>query len=593
MKSLLKVKTAIMMILCLVLFNCSMKILSKADYMKIGAKKNTSPPSNQMVVEYSGNVIPHASTFDFDSLSVSSGKTAEFTIINRGSGTLALTNMNKIILDNTSDYAVDVSGLEQEISPGASSKFSVTFISPDNNSAVESGSISIPNNFGAAYVINVKCTAGSPIQKIMTVDNNGAPVNNGTLIDFDSLNLPAGGKNIDLEIINNGDTGLYLTAPAKVLLDNTTDFQLSGLSDMSSPIRKGSPAKFGVKFISSAIDGLKKHGVVTIHNSFGIDYVIYLSCTAPAFDESKMQISNGLSVVARNGQFDFDSIDANLRDKPVTFTISNTANATLTIDSVTGLENNTNFKIDFSTPVIGPNSSATFTIQFVSAALDNAQKTAAISIGNNYGNPYTIIVECTAKTAATYTFTGSTTWSLPKYGDLVITCRGAGGGGGGNGGSFSYPGSGEIPGGIGAGGGAGYLNSNSFYNVQVNTFISISIGAGGQAGGNGVDGYADYSSIKVQSTAGQTGGIGGATTVSFDYNNHIVTASGGNGGTGGGAAGNESGGYGSPGAGQPSGSGTNGGVSSNNPYGNGGIARTNGSSGVVFIQWTGFAVNNN
>jgi hypothetical protein len=207
------------------------------------------------------------------------------------------------------------------------------------------------------------------------------------------------------------------------------------------------------------------------------------------------------------------------------------------------------------------------------------------------------------------TFDSSGTFDVPPgEGRIMVEVwgGGGGGGGGGNGGTYSEM---TYSGGPGGGGGGGGYGKDAI-SVTPGSSLTVTIGAGGTAGGIGSAGsgggttsVSDISGVLISATGGNGGAAGGnsssggngsagnggnpgTSTASLSINgvqggggpNTAVTASGGSGGVGG-AYGSCPGAFGTgqaPGGGGASGAGQ---------YGAAGTAGNSGASGMVVIYY--------
>jgi len=142
-----------------------------------------------------------------------------------------------------------------------------------------------------------------------------------------------------------------------------------------------------------------------------------------------------------------------------------------------------------------------------------------VTIQNSYTKvPTTTITEWTSVPPTTKTFTYGTNDFVIPVGVTEISVTATGGGGGGGGGGY---GTGGESSGSGGGGGSGFTTTVSNIAVTPGETLTVVVGAGGAAG-----------SAQYSRSSGGFGGNGGTSTLSRGAST-LLTAAGGNGGTGG------------------------------------------------------------
>ena len=373
------------------------EIRGGTDWASVTPASAASAPT--IAITQGATAIPTANSpaFAMGSVALSTNLDVTFTITN--AGTAPLTLATPIAITGTG-YSI----FTQPTSPVANGAGNTTTFVVRFNSATAVtnalGTVTIANNAGADYVVNLSANATAPAAPTIAITQSATaiPTANSPAFAMGSVALSTN-LDVTFTITNAGTAPLTLTTPIAI-----TGTGFSILTQPTSPVANGAgnTTTFVVRF-NSATAVTNALGTVTITNNANTSYVVNLSATATAAPTPSIAITQGATAIstANSPAFAMGSIvtGSNL---DVTFTITNAGTAPLTLTTpitITG----TGYSIltQPTSPVAnGAGNTTTFVVRFNSAtAVTNALGT--VTITNNANTSYVVNLSATATAAPT------------------------------------------------------------------------------------------------------------------------------------------------------------------------------------------------
>ena len=391
-----------------------------------GSNPLSDDPMPEMIVIGNGNeivdgdAVPGASKHTaFGTININSTVVRTFTIENTGDAPLTLSGSPRVVVGgtHTSDFIVTTQP-PASVAASSSTTFQVTFdptaagrrtatISIDNNDSDEN-----PYNFA----IHGTCTLGPE----MVVTGNGNEITDGDAspslsdhTDFGLVDVSSGTVVRTFTIENAGDEALTLetSETARVVVSGThaSDFSVTTQPPVSSIDASGNTT-FQVTFDPSAAGTRSATLTISNNDSDENPYNFVIQGTGTTIPVPEIAVTGNGQLIPDGDIFadvadgtNFGSADVSSATVVRTFTIENSGNAVLTLETnatdrvVVSGTHASDFTVTAQPSVssIGAGSSTTFQVTFNPSATGTRSATLSISNNDSDENPYNFAIQGT------------------------------------------------------------------------------------------------------------------------------------------------------------------------------------------------------
>ncbi|HXZ78760.1 MAG TPA: choice-of-anchor D domain-containing protein [Terriglobales bacterium] len=353
----------------------------------------TSAPSTVLVVGTAAAISINPTSVNFPSQALNTTSNSQsVTITNSGTADLSIFSIGLSGFNNA-EFAVSTPALPLSIGAGASVNFTVTFT--PGGLGQRSATLKISDNTSAGLHSIALSGIGGPAASgptfTVSPNSNGGPVNFGSQA-VNSTSAPT-----TFTVTNSGGSTLSIT---NLQSSNPAEFKISpGFSGtINIPPTGTNTFSFTVTFTPS-IAGTRTATISVADNASGSPHTIQLTGNGTA-------AAAGFSISPNSaaGPVNFGSQPVGTSTAPTTFTITNTGNAALTINSIQS-SNSGEFAITPAfpgsvnvQPTAGSNS-LSFNVIFTPSA--NGTRSATITIADSAsGSPHTVQLTGTGTAAA-------------------------------------------------------------------------------------------------------------------------------------------------------------------------------------------------
>ncbi|MFN6945291.1 MAG: beta strand repeat-containing protein [Cytophagaceae bacterium] len=315
-----------------------------------------------------------------------------FTIENTGNGLLNLTGTPRIAISgaNAAEFTVNQTTTTATVAAGASTTFTVVF-SPATAGA-KTAALSIANNDADEnpYVINLSGTGRAPEINITVAGAN--VLHNGTH-NFGTFTIGTSSTVTTFTIENLGNQNLNLTGNPKIVKSGTgaADFTINESATLAM-VAGGASTTFTVTFTPSATGARTASISIANNDADENPYVINLTGTGSSVAVPNISVSSGATAIPSSGSYSFGSISHGTSSSAVSFTISNSGTANLTISGISLAGANSgdfNLNQGSTSTTIAAGASTTFTVAFTPSAVGSRTASVTITSNDANANPYT------------------------------------------------------------------------------------------------------------------------------------------------------------------------------------------------------------
>jgi len=342
-------------------------------YLKVTANQGHSvlELSQGSTVISNNSVTP----FDFGQVDLGSNKQLVFTIKNTTGNIPLELNGNPMIVSSNANFTIFSQPLSNAVSPGSSTTFVIQY--EPTSEIVDTGSITISNNSDSMiFTMNVKGT-GYVKKPQITMKQNTTTINQYGEFNFGTVAI-GDPKDISFTIGNSGDANLtFVTVNNnRINLGENDDGFFSVIQQPSSStvVTPGNTTTFTIRFAPTTAGNGYMATVLIETNSRTNDDFSFIVKANSYEKKPQITIKQNNSNIAQNGEYDFGTMSLASGDSiDVTFTIGNSGEANLIIDTVNNNRINladnaaghfTVISQPASATVVSPGSSTTFTIRF-------------------------------------------------------------------------------------------------------------------------------------------------------------------------------------------------------------------------------------
>jgi hypothetical protein len=316
--------------------------------------------------------------FDFGRVPLDNSKSLTFTVKNTGNINLEL-NGTPVITSSSAAFTVLAQPANTIIQPGAFTEFTIGYTPASEG--VDSGYLTILNNGGGAFILNIRGT-GYIKKPQITIKQGSVTINQYGDYNFGNIAIGESSDAI-FSIGNSGEANLkFITVNNNRinLADNNEGlFTVTYQPSASTEVAPENTTTFTIRF-SPITTGTNFSAVVQIKTNSSENEDFYINLKGNGYEKKpQIVIKQDTTVINPNGEYIFGSLMLN-NTKDLTFTISNNGEANLNFITVNGncvnLENTTGsyFSViqqPFAGTVVSPNSTASFIIRFKPTVVGN------------------------------------------------------------------------------------------------------------------------------------------------------------------------------------------------------------------------------